>query len=405
MSDHLNASNPVAEFHADGTVVCDDSAVASRLTNSLKEYLGCDELTADTLEQIVVNGLRVLVRADADATTMALRDTRDDVSRLLSEVRGAIAQERAAMRAETDQVQSMMLAAVQTALSQVNSVVTSTPNQAVSALMPVLTQFQDTLTTSASSIMDPMSPNGAGASLAHAVKKSLDDHADRLGTRFADMEAKLGIAEARAEERSKSSAKGFDFEYVLRELLSDFAQVSQLKLLDTSTETGAVSGSKKGDFLLLDGDVPLVVVEAKNRSSGTALTQIHRELDETTRNRAVSVAVWIVNGRDQCKGELVSQLSNDRWIVAWEEDNADIIPAVMRFAVATARRAQDSASGDTEKALTKVNEALNAVKDLSMVVSYANNVLKASEELKEKTASVKMRIVTSLNDAAEALST
>ena len=102
---------------------------------------------------------------------------------------------------------------------------------------------------------------------------------------------------ARAAERSKSSAKGMDFEDLLEDMLADCAQGAG----DTVERTGSVSGdvirSKKGDFLLTidpqwcHGADLRVVIEAKNRR--LSWPQIREELDSAKRNRGASVALAV----------------------------------------------------------------------------------------------------------------
>ena len=73
---------------------------------ALDEYLGGAPLDITTLARVVAAGTRALARADADATVLALKDTRD-----------MLAQERDALRAEITAARSALTADVQEHIS------------------------------------------------------------------------------------------------------------------------------------------------------------------------------------------------------------------------------------------------------------------------------------------------
>jgi hypothetical protein len=117
---------------------------------------------------------------------------------------------------------------------------------------------------------------------------------EKLNERLAALEA---AQLARASERSKSAAKGADFEDLLELMLAETARGAG----DLVERTGAVSGdvlrSKKGDFLLTidpqwcHGADLRVVIEAKNRR--LSWREIREELDAAKRNRGAAIAVAI----------------------------------------------------------------------------------------------------------------
>ena len=104
-------------------------------------------------------------------------------------------------------------------------------------------------------------------------------------------------ATARASERSKSAAKGADFEDLLESLLADLARGAGDLLDRTADETGATIRSKKGDFVLTvnptlaRGCDLRVVIEAKDRHvSGR---EMREELREAKTNRSAAVALVV----------------------------------------------------------------------------------------------------------------
>jgi len=119
---------------------------------------------------------------------------------------------------------------------------------------------------------------------------------------FKALEEKLVAIEAagaaRAGERSKSAAKGGDFESLLEGLLGDIARGANDLLERCGTEAGDAGRSKKGDFLLtLDpalsrGADLRVVIEAKDRRvSGREMRDELREA-RTNRDAAVGLVVF-----------------------------------------------------------------------------------------------------------------
>jgi hypothetical protein len=104
-------------------------------------------------------------------------------------------------------------------------------------------------------------------------------------------------ATARASERSKSAAKGADFEDLVEGLLGELARGAGDLLDRTADEAGSTMRSKKGDFVLTinpglsRGSDLRVVVEAKDRHvSGR---EMREELREAKTNRSAAVALVV----------------------------------------------------------------------------------------------------------------
>ena len=118
---------------------------------------------------------------------------------------------------------------------------------------------------------------------------------------FKSLEERLvaieAAATARASERSKSAAKGADFEDLLEALLADLARGAGDLLDRTVDEAGDTMRSKKGDFVLTlnpalaRGSDLRVVIEAKDRRvSGR---EMREELREAKINRSAAVALVV----------------------------------------------------------------------------------------------------------------
>ncbi len=138
-----------------------------------------------------------------------------------------------------------------------------------------------------------LDPTRLGSPL-HQFRLEMAEGFRQIGEKLAAIEA---AGAARAAERSKSAAKGIDFEGILEELLGTIARGSGDMLERTGTEAGATIGSRKGDFVLtLNSDTTAgcelrIVVECKDRYlSGRAMRD---ELREATANRDAAVALVV----------------------------------------------------------------------------------------------------------------
>jgi hypothetical protein len=146
----------------------------------------------------------------------------------------------------------------------------------------------------ASRLAQLLDPTRLGSPL-HQFRVEMAAGFDKLNERLSAIEA---AGAARASERSKSAAKGGDFEGVIEGLLGELARGSGDLLERIGTETGSLIGSKKGDFVLTlnaeataGADVK-VVVECKDRYvSGRAMRDELREA-KTNRDAAVALVVF-----------------------------------------------------------------------------------------------------------------
>lgn len=139
-------------------------------------------------------------------------------------------------------------------------------------------------------LLDPTRMN----SPLHQFRSEVSDGFAKLNERLTAIEA---AAVARASERSKSSAKGGDFETLLETILAEFARGASDLVDRTGGETGDVARSKKGDFVLTvnpqltRGADLRIVIEAKDRAiSGRAMRD---ELREAKTNRAAAVGLVV----------------------------------------------------------------------------------------------------------------
>ena len=203
---------------------------------------------------------------------------------------------------------------------------------------------------------------------------------------------------ARAEERSKSAAKGGDFEDLLEAMLGDVARGSGDTLDRTGDEAGDTMRSKKGDFVLsidpaLSRGLDLrIVIEAKDRAiSGR---QMRDELREAKTNRSAAVALVVFTPQHAPSGIAPFDVrSGDVYCVIdpANPDHADLQAAVRLarlLALASAREIEseiDAAALAT--ALTRIREQLDLVKGmksaLTSIGTTANGVSSSLDRLRD----------------------
>jgi hypothetical protein len=189
---------------------------------------------------------------------------------------------------------------------------------------------------------------------------------------------------ARADERSKSSAKGADFEDLLEAMLGDIARGANDLLERTGTDAGDAGRSKKGDFVLtLDPDQTRgcevrVVIEAKDRRMSGREMRDELRAARTNRDAAVGLVVFTpahapagIAPFDVRAGDVYTVL-----------DPADPDPATLEAAVKLARLVALTAVRETEadvdlaavqQSLTAIREAVEAVRTMKTQLTSISN--------------------------------
>ncbi len=145
----------------------------------------------------------------------------------------------------------------------------------------------------ASRLAQLLDPTRLGSPL-HQFRTEVSSSFEKLNERLTAIEA---ASMARADQRSRSAAKGVDFEDLLADLFADAVRGSNDVIERTGTAAGDVIRSRKGDFVLtIDpqlcaGAELKVVIEAKNR--GQSWREIREELADAKHNRGAAVALAV----------------------------------------------------------------------------------------------------------------
>ena len=194
-------------------------------------------------------------------------------------------------------------------------------------------------------------------------------------------------AAARGAERSRSAAKGADFEELLATMLGEIARGAG-DLLDVSgLETGALLKSKKGDFVLtLDARVARgcdlrVVIEAKDRPM--SMRGMRDELREARENRGAAVALAVFTPAHAPSGIAPFALVGDDVYCVIDPDAPE--PATLEAAVRLARllalaslveRDVEMDAAAIGAALTAIREQLEVVRQLKSQLTSISNATK-----------------------------
>jgi hypothetical protein len=228
--------------------------------------------------------------------------------------------------------------------------------------------------------------DGDGSRLAHLLDPTrlnspLHQFRGEVDAGFKALHEKLVAIEAaqkaRADERSRSAAKGGDFELVIESLLGDIARGANDLLERCGNDAGDAGRSKKGDFVLtLDPDVCRgadlrVVIEAKDRKvSGR---EMRDELRAARTNRDAAVALVIFSPAHAPAGIAPFDVrAGDVYAVLDPaEPDAATLQAAVRLArlLAIATLRQHEAEVDTaevQAALTGIRETLELIRGLKV---------------------------------------
>jgi hypothetical protein len=231
-----------------------------------------------------------------------------------------------------------------------------------------------------------LDPTRLGSPL-HQFRQEIAEGFKGVHERLAAIEA---ASRARAEERSRSAAKGGDFEDLLEGMLGDLARGAGDLLDRTGTDSGAVLGSKKGDFVLtLDAKLTRgadvrVVLEAKDRVM--SLRAMREELREACRNRGAAVAVAVWTPRHAPAGVAPFSMVGEDVHVVVDPDAPD--PAYLEAGVRLARllalaqlqeREIEVDAAAVGRALSGIREQLDAIRALKMQLT---SVASAAESVK-----------------------
>jgi hypothetical protein len=235
-----------------------------------------------------------------------------------------------------------------------------------------------------SKVAQLLDPTRLGSPL-HQFRQEIAEGFRGVHERLAAIEA---ASKARADERSRSAAKGADFEDLLEGMLGSLARGAGDLVDRTGGETGSVLGSKKGDFVLTvdsrltrGADLRLVL-EAKDRAmSQRAMREELREAREN-RSAAVGVAIWSTAHAPANVAPFALVGDDVHVVVDPGAPDAAYLEAAVRLARILALAKLDERDVDVDavaiaRALQGVREQLDAIRALKVQLTSVSTATKA----------------------------
>jgi hypothetical protein len=268
------------------------------------------------------------------------------------------------------------------------------PNRRDSAIGRISGMLDTYFDGDASRLARLLDPTRLGSPL-HQFRSEVADGFKALHEKLVAIEA---AQKARSQERSKSAAKGGDFEDLLEGMLGDIARGSNLLLERTGTDAGDAGRSKKGDFVLtLDPDVcrgadVRIVVEAKDRKMSGREMRDELRAAKTNRDAAAALVVFTPAHAPSGIAPFDVRAGDVYAVIDPADPDFATLEAAVRLArlvaVATLRENEAEVDlGEVQAALTGIRETLDLVRGLKVqltsIGTTSEAVSKALDKLRE----------------------
>jgi hypothetical protein len=249
----------------------------------------------------------------------------------------------------------------------------------------------------ASKLARLLDPTRLGSPM-HQFRQEMTEGFSRVAERLTALEA---ASRARAEERSRGTAKGVDFEDRLEGVLAEIARGAGDLLERTTTSAGAVAGSKKGDFVLTidsratHGNDLRVVLEAKDRTLSARAMRDELRDARINRDAAAGVLVFTPGAASPAIAPFTLLGDDVVCVVDPDEDDRSVLEAAVRLARLLALRTLVERSGEIDaeslgKALSGIREELDAVRSMKTQLTSVRNL---AQQVNESLDGLRTRIL------------
>lgn len=284
-------------------------------------------------------------------------------------------------------------------------------------LQPVLDKFSAVLEkqvqTSTSELLakaarqldpsDPTSPMAKhAATLAEQQErftKQIEKGQTELSAKVDALSTALKVQDAKSSLAKVTPIKGGSFEDQIHALMNDIAAGLGDEYEDTTTKTGLVPRSKKGDGLLtVAGQGARVVVEMTD----SARANWGEYFDEAERNRCASASLGIVRTADQNSGHSIRVLGQRRVVIAFDPDadDAEVLRTVALLlrtvAIAAAVRTGEA---EIDTAEEKIGAAVAQLDKIDAIKKTAGSIQKGAAKIESECTSITTSIRRLLDQA------
>jgi len=288
-------------------------------------------------------------------------------------------------------------------------------------LQPVLDKFSaalekqvqtgtSELLAKATKQLDPSDPASPMAKHAAALAEQQERFTKQIEKGQTDLSAKvdalstaLKVQDAKSSLAKVTPIKGGSFEDQIHALMNDIAAGLGDEYEDTTTKTGLVPRSKKGDGLLtVTGQGARVVVEMTD----SARTNWGEYFDEAERNRCASASLGVVRRADQNRGHSIRVLGQRRVVIAFDpdEDDAEVLRTVALLlrtvAIAAAVRTGEA---EIDTAEEKIGEAVAQLDKIDAIKKTAGSIQKGAAKIESECTSITTGIRRLLDQALVSL--
>ncbi len=245
--------------------------------------------------------------------------------------------------------------------------------------------LQDTFGENGKVVKQIFDPNREGTPL-FQLKTDLERQIRNLQ----DALAKKAGAEEIIE---KTPIRGLEFEEQVERMLNDIVKQRKGDSLEsTTTATGRVTRSKKGDFLLRFGEKPdaPLVIEAKSYEGRLSLPEIQRTLKEAIENRGAAYGILVSKNVEALPGSVgwFNEYGNNQLVIALGESGSDELrEEILNIAVTWARfkillQTPRQGSLDISKLDGSVQRAVTVLGRFREILTQCTNLEKASQTIR-----------------------
>lgn len=227
-------------------------------------------------------------------------------------------------------------------------------------------------------------------------QKELSDKVDSLTTALKVQDAKSSLAQV-------TPIKGVSFEDQIHALMNDIAAGLGNEYEDTTTKTGLVPRSKKGDGLLTVADQGArVVIE----TTDSPRSNWGEYFDEAERNRGASASLGVVRTCDQNGSHSIRVLGPRRVVVAFnpDEDDVDVLRTVtLLLRTAAIAAAVRTGEAEIDTAEEKIGEAVAQLDKIDSIKKTAGSIQKGAIKIESECTSITTTIRRLLDQALVSL--
>ena len=237
------------------------------------------------------------------------------------------------------------------------------------------------------------------------LRKGLQDEFEDLRDIITGKEAKKEIIEI-------TTLKGYQFEDACEEILSVFVSKHMGDELERKTrETGEITGSFAGDFLITLRDMPdkKIVLETKDWDTVTQ-PMIIGNLESAMTNRGAKYGIFVSKYKEALPKKIgwFNEFRGNMLVCALGSKEADtFFPEVLNIAYQWAKLRVTKEITIEEKALETINEGIKEIAirldTFSQIQRQCTNVDKATEEIRELSDELKNSIEEQISKIQKAM--